>query len=79
TTGTGFWEAAGMKGNNVFSLIKMQSPRSVAELGYRAMMEGRPVALHSWGTHLANIGARIAPRRLATWLMGKVLSKRVNA
>ena len=76
TTGTGFWKAAGMQGNDVFSLVPMQSARSVAELGYTAMMQGKPVALHSLGTKLANIGARIAPRRLATWLMGRVLSKR---
>lgn len=76
TTNTGFWSAAGMQGNDVFSLMKMQSPRSVAELGYKAMMAGKPVALHSAGVKLANIGARLAPRRLATWLMGRVLSKR---
>ena len=76
TTATGFWDAAGMQANNVFSLMEMQSPRSVAELGYQAAMEGRPVALHSAGVKLANIAARLAPRRFATWVMGKVLARR---
>lgn len=79
TTGTGFWEAAGMKGNEVFSLMRMQSPRSVAELGYRAVMGGRSLALHSAGTHAANLAVRLVPRCVSTWVMGKVLARRVSA
>ena len=76
TTATGFWDAAHMHGNGLFSHMAMQSPRSVAELGYKAMMAGSPVALHSAGTKLANIAARVAPRRLSTWLMGKLLERK---
>ena len=79
TTATGFWEAAGMSANKVFSLMAMASPRDVAELGYEAAMSRRPVALHGVGVKLANIGSRIAPRRFATWLMGKVLARRSGA
>lgn len=75
-TGTGFWNVAHMDANGLFSLMGMRSPRSVAELGYKAMMAGRPLALHSAGTHVANIAARLAPRRFSTWLMGCVLAKR---
>lgn len=76
TTATGFWDAAGMDATHVFSLMRAQSPRAVAELGYRALMAGKPVALHSPATHLANIAARLVPRRLSTWVCGRVLSKR---
>lgn len=78
TTATAFWDVAGMSANSAFSLMPMQSPRSVAELGYAALMAGKPVALHSAGVKIANIAARVAPRRVATWLMGKVLAKRVG-
>ncbi|MBO7674060.1 MAG: SDR family oxidoreductase [Atopobiaceae bacterium] len=75
-TGTGFWNVAHMEANGLFSLMGMRSPRSVAKLGYKAMMSGRPLALHSAGTHAANVAARLAPRRFSTWLMGRVLAKR---
>jgi len=75
-TGTGFWNVAHMDANALFALMGMRSPRSVAELGYKAMMSGRPLALHSAGTHAANVASRLAPRRLSTWLMGRVLAKR---
>lgn len=74
-TGTGFWNVAHMEANGLFSLMGMRSPRSVAKLGYKAMMAGRPLALHSAGTHAANVAARLAPRRFSTWLMGRVLAK----
>lgn len=76
TTATGFWAAAGMDATRVFSLMRAQSPHSVAELGYRALMAGKPVALHSPATHLANIASRLVPRRLSTWVCGRVLSRR---
>lgn len=76
TTATGFWGAAGMDAANVFSLMGAQSPRKVAELGVEALLAGKPVAIHSVQAKLANIGARLAPRRLSTWLMGQVLKRR---
>ena len=74
-TGTAFWDVAGMQGNKLFSFMGMQSPRSVAELGYRALMMGRPVALHSYMTHLTNCASRVLPRRVLTAVMGKILAR----
>jgi short-subunit dehydrogenase len=54
-----------------------QSPRSVAELGVRALMAGKPVAIHSVPSKLANIAARLVPRRVSTWVCGQVLKRRV--
>ncbi len=76
TTATGFWGAAGMDASNVFSLMGAQSPRSVAELGVRALMAGKPVAIHSVPSKLANIAARLVPRRVSTWVCGQVLKRR---
>ena len=76
TTDTGFWPAAGMDAGGVFSLMGAQSPRSVAELGFKALMAGRPVAIHSIPSKLANIAARLVPRRVSTWVCGKVLAAR---
>ena len=76
TTATGFWGAAGMDARNVFSLMGAQSPRSVAELGVRALMAGKPVAIHSLPAKLANVAARMVPRRVSTWICGQVLKRR---
>ena len=77
TTATGFWNAAGMDATNVFSLMGAQSPRSVAELGVSALMAGKPIAIHSLPSKLANIAARLVPRRVSTWVCGQVLKRRV--
>ncbi len=77
TTATGFWNAAGMDATNVFSLMGAQSPRSVAELGVSALMAGKPIAIHSLPSKLANVAARLAPRRVSTWVCGQVLKRRV--
>lgn len=77
TTATGFWNAAGMDATNVFSLMGAQSPRSVAELGVSALMAGKPIAIHSLPSKLANVAARLVPRRVSTWVCGQVLKRRV--
>lgn len=76
TTDTGFWDAAGMDARNVFSFMGAQSPRSVARLGYEALMAGTPVAVHSLPSKLANIASRLVPRRLSTWVCGQMLKRR---
>ena len=76
TTATGFWNAAGMDAGNVFSLMGAQSPRSVAELGFAGLMAGKPVVVHSIPAKLANVAARLVPRRVSTWITGQVLKRR---
>lgn len=76
TTATGFWNAAGMDAGNVFSLMGAQSPRAVAELAYNGLMVGKPVVIHSIPSKLANVAARLVPRRVSTWITGKVLKAR---
>ena len=76
TTATGFWGAAGMDAGNVFSLMGAQSPRAVAELGFNGLMAGKPVVIHSLPAKLANVAARLVPRRVSTWICGQVLKRR---
>ena len=76
TTATSFWGAAGMDAGNVFSLMGAQSPRAVAELGFNGLMAGKPVVIHSLPAKLANVAARLVPRRVSTWNCGQVLKRR---
>lgn len=74
-TATRFEKTADLGGSRMFSLFGVQSARSVAERGYRAMLGGRAVVYHSPITHLFNIGSRLAPRAVVTraveWVNGK--------
>ena len=74
-TATRFEETADLEGSRMFSHFGVQSARSVAKRGYRAMMAGRAVAYHSPITHVFNIGSRLAPRAVVTraveWVNGK--------
>lgn len=76
TTDTGFWDAAHMDAHRVFAFMGAQSPESVAELGYEAMMAGRPRALHSIPTKLTNLASHLLPRTLVARATGILLAQR---
>ena len=60
-TRTGFFDAS----NASFMKNQGASPRSVAELGYKAMMAGKVEVTHGlWNKFLTNVFVRITPYRL---------------
>lgn len=73
-TATGFEKAAGMKQSKMFSLFP-QKPHDVAEVGYRACMNGKAVKYHSPVTYGFNFLSRILPRAAVCWLAEHVNGK----
>jgi hypothetical protein len=75
-THTGFARRAGTEKSRLFKQLGAMSAEKVARDGYRALMEGRTVAIsgvHNW---LVAESVRLAPRRLVTaisrWVAEKV-------
>lgn len=72
-TSTYFGEESGMKASQLVKSVKIASPRSVAELGFTAMMKGKPVAIHGTMNKLAPFAIRFLPREWVTRLSAKVM------
>jgi len=63
-TQTAFVEHRGMDASAMVKGRRLPSAQEVAGFGVRAMLAGRPVAVHGWRSALLAMGARFAPRRL---------------
>jgi uncharacterized protein len=63
-TESGFRDAAAMQESALFKNKKVPSSREVAEYGYRAMMKGKPVAIHGLMNFLLANTVRFTPRSL---------------
>jgi uncharacterized protein len=75
-TKSGFQAAASLRDSRIFEGNNFPSSREVAEYGYRAMMNGKVVAIHGLkNTILAN-GVRFAPRSLVVKMARKVQAKK---
>jgi short-subunit dehydrogenase len=75
-THTGFAQRAGMEKSRLFKQIGAMSADKVALHGYRALMEGRTVAISGMHNWLVAQSTRFAPRKLVTtisrWVSEKV-------
>src|SRR5581483_1664069 len=62
-TATEFQKRAGMEHSRLFSggFLKPMSPRTVAEIGYRAMLKGKPFVVAGWLNKLMVFGSRKSP------------------
>lgn len=75
-THSGFQAAASLQDSRIFEGNNFPASREVAEYGYRAMMNGKAVAIHGLkNTILAN-GVRFAPRSLVVKMARKVQAKK---
>lgn len=74
-TKTHFLEDSGMKVSRLVKNVKVASPRSVAELGFKAMMKGKPVAIHGAMNKVAPFVIRFLPRQWVTRLSAKVMRR----
>lgn len=74
-TASGFQDAAEMNGIKLFEKFKIPTAKAVAEYGYKAMMKGKPVAIHGFMNRLMVASLRISPRSLVVtsvrWIQGK--------
>jgi short-subunit dehydrogenase len=75
-TDTGFAERAGNQDSRLFKKLGAMSAEKVAVDGYRAVMEGRTLAISGTRNWLAAQSVRLAPRKMVTavsrWVSEKV-------
>lgn len=68
-TESGFSAAADMEDSKLFKGKKLPSSAEVARYGYKAMMKGKPVAIHGLMNYLMANSVRFAPR---SWVVAMV-------
>ena len=73
---SGFQAAAAMEGSKLLDRKNIPSSREVAEFGYRAMMQGRAVAIHGFRNTLLANSVRFAPRSLVVKMARKMQEKK---
>lgn len=74
-TSTHFGEVSKMNASQLVKNVKIAEAREVAELGFKAMMKGKPVVIHGTMNKLAPLGIRFLPRKWVTLLSAKVMRK----
>ncbi|SFK64995.1 SDR family NAD(P)-dependent oxidoreductase [Proteiniphilum acetatigenes] len=74
-TSTYFGEVSKMNASQLVKNVKIADARAVAELGFRAMMKGKPMIIHGAMNKLAPFGIRFLPRKWVTLLSAKVMRK----
>ncbi|HVM87168.1 MAG TPA: SDR family oxidoreductase [Puia sp.] len=74
-TESGFQKTAAMEQSRLIKGKKLPTSKEVAEYGYKAMMKGKRVAIHSFKSKLLVFGARFSPRflvlKIARYLQDK--------
>ncbi len=68
-TQTGFVDAASLENSKLFKAIKVSNVEDVAIFGYKALMNGKTVAIHGFTNKLLAFGVRLIPRSLVREIM----------
>jgi short-subunit dehydrogenase len=74
-TETGFLEAAALQESKLFKGKKIASAKEVAEYGYKAMMEGKTVAIHGFMNRIMANMVRFIPRALVVKAVRSIQGK----
>ena len=74
-TDTHFGEESKMNASQLVKNVKIAGAREVAQLGFNAMMKGKPVAIHGAMNRLVPFFIRFMPRIWVTRLSAKVMRK----
>lgn len=74
-TESGFQDASGMKESKIVTKIKMPSSKTVVEYGYKAMMKGKPVAIHGYMNKILALSVRFMPRNVVVKITRILLDK----
>lgn len=74
-TSTHFGEVSKMNASQLVKNVKIADAREVAELGFKAMMKGKPMVIHGAMNKLAPFGIRLLPRKWVTLLSAKIMRK----
>ncbi|MEX0771398.1 MAG: SDR family oxidoreductase, partial [Balneolaceae bacterium] len=75
-TESGFQKQAKMEESRLVTTFPLPSAREVAEYGYRAMMNGKRVAVHGMMNKFLAQSVRFAPRKLSTAVVRKLQETR---
>lgn len=75
-TESGFQKQAEMEESHLVTAFPLPSAREVAEYGYRAMMNGKRVAVHGMMNKFLAQSVRFAPRKLSTAVVRKLQETR---
>jgi short-subunit dehydrogenase len=75
-TETGFQAAGGLDESELFKGKKLPRAKDVAEYGYRAMMNGRTVAIHGFMNYILSSSVSFMPRNLVVKVARKMLDKK---
>lgn len=74
-TQTGFVDAASLENSKLFKTIKVSNVEDVAIFGYKALMNGKTVAIHGFTNKLLAFGVRLIPRSLVREVMYGIQKK----
>lgn len=74
-TTTGFEQAASMGESKLFKGPQVASAQSVAQYGYKAMMNRKTVAVHGWMNRLMVFSVRLVPRAMVVNIARMILKK----
>lgn len=74
-TESGFQAAGAMEESNLVKGKKLPSSKEVAEYGYKAMMNGKTVAIHGWMNYIMANAVRFIPRALVVKVTRKIQDK----
>lgn len=69
---TEFQQRAGIQGNRLFKGKGIMDARTVARAGFRGLMAGKRIVIPGFTNKLTAAAARFSPRRLATFIAGKL-------
>jgi short-subunit dehydrogenase len=74
-TESGFQAAANLEESKLFKGKKLPTSKEVAEYGYKAMMQGKTIAIHGLMNAIMAYAIRFVPRSLVVKLVRKVQEK----
>lgn len=72
-TESGFMEAASAQNSSLFKGKKLPTSKEVAEYGYNAMINGKPVAIHGFINQALAFFVRLIPRKIVVKVSRKVI------
>ena len=70
---TGFQAAGGLDDNKLFKNKKLPTAKAVAQYGFRAMMQGKVVAIHGFMNYILANSIRFIPRSIVLKISSKLL------
>lgn len=73
-TGTNFAKRSGVENTRLFKKHTMEA-KKVAEIGYKALIRGKRLAIPGFSNRIAALGVRFAPRKIVVKISKHLMSK----